>query len=66
MIPKHEKWLQTKAWNILCVIGSASKRDCQNHRKLTSASYLRDGNSGVIFATGKEYECQKCGTKWHE
>jgi len=33
---------------------------------MVSASYLKDGDSGVIFSTGKEYCCDKCGKRWSE
>jgi hypothetical protein len=42
------------------------KHDCNTHKKIVKRSFLRDGDSGIVFDTGKEYVCTKCGTKWHE
>ena len=42
------------------------KHDCSMNKKMLSASYFKDGDSGVIFQTGKEYCCSKCGKKWNE
>jgi len=42
------------------------KHDCLNNKKLVSSSYFKCGDSGVIFSTGKEYCCEKCGKKWSE
>lgn len=47
-------------------IRSAFKHDCWMNKKMTSASYFKDGDSGVIFSTGKEYCCKKCGKRWSE
>lgn len=57
------------AYNVLriyAVISSAFKHDCWMNKKMVSASYLKDGDSGVIFANGKEYCCNKCGKRWYE
>lgn len=51
---------------IYIVISSAFKHDCWMNKKMVSASYLKDGDSGVIFSTGKEYCCEKCGKRWSE
>jgi hypothetical protein len=51
---------------VYAVISSAFKHDCWMNKKLVSASYFKDGDSGVIFSTGKEYCCEKCGKRWSE
>ena len=55
-----------KALRIYAVISSAFKHDCLMNKKMVSASYFKDGDSGVIFSTGKEYCCEKCGKRWSE
>ena len=55
-----------KALRIYAVIRSAFEHDCCINKKMVSASYLKDGDSGVIFSTGKEYSCEKCGKRWSE
>lgn len=40
---------------VYVVISSAFKHDCWMNKKMLSASYFKDGVSGVIFSTGKEY-----------
>jgi len=52
--------------SILNFLISCFKHDCIDNKKLVSSSYLRDGDTGVIFSTGKEYCCEKCGNKWSE
>ena len=51
---------------VYSVISSAFKHDCWMNKKIVSASYFKDGDSGVIFSTGKEYCCDKCGKRWYE
>jgi hypothetical protein len=58
---KLPKWL----YSIFVFIVGFFKHDCQIHRKCISESYLKDGDSGVIFSMGKDYECTKCGKKWN-
>ena len=55
-----------KALRICDFISGAFKHDCWMNKKMVSASYLKDGDSGVIFSTGKEYCCNKCGKRWYE
>lgn len=52
--------------NIINYINSIFKHSCDMNKKVKSASYLKDGNTGVIFATGKEYCCEKCNKQWSE
>ena len=35
--------------------------DCSDHEKVVSRSFFQDGNSRVVFLTGKEVKCTKCG-----
>ena len=60
------KTLIEKLKHIYAVIGSALKHDCWVNKKMVSASYFKDGDSGVIFLNGKEYCCEKCGKRWSE
>tara|TARA_R110000822_G_scaffold137088_1_gene274518 strand:- start:611 stop:832 length:222 start_codon:yes stop_codon:yes gene_type:complete len=46
------------------VIGSFFKHDCDDNRKVISKSYLKDGQTGITFSLGKEFECCKCGKQW--
>ena len=55
-----------KAFHIHAAISSAFKHDCLMNKKMVSASYFKDGDSGVIFSTGKEYCCEKCDKRWSE
>lgn len=55
-----------KTFLIYDAIRSAFKHDCWTNKKMLSASYFKDGDSGVIFSTGKEYCCEKCGKRWTE
>lgn len=55
-----------KALRIYAVISSAFEHDCQMNKELVSASYFMDGDTGVIFSSGKEYCCDKCGKRWSE
>lgn len=48
------------------VISNTFKHDCLMNKKRVSTSYFKDGNSGVIFLTGKDYCCEKCGKRWSE
>lgn len=60
------KTLIGKLKALYSVISSAVKHNCWMNKKMVSASYLKDGDSGVIFSTGKEYCCEKCGKLWSE
>lgn len=40
--------------------------DCWMNKKLISSSYFKDGDSGVIFSTGKKFQCEKCKKEWTE
>lgn len=42
------------------------KHDCLMNKTLVACSYLKDGGTGVIFLTGKEYRCKKCGKRWSD
>ena len=55
-----------KTLRIYAVISSAFKHDCWINKKITSASYFKNDNSGVIFLMEKEYCCNKCGKRWYE
>lgn len=55
-----------KALRIYVVISSAFEHDCWMNKKIVSVSYSKDGDSGVVFSTGKEYCCEKCGKQWSE
>jgi hypothetical protein len=55
-----------KALSTYTVISSAFKHDCWMNKKMVSSSYFKDGDSGVMFSTGKEYCCEKCGKRWSE
>ena len=37
------------------------EHDCSDHEEILSRSFLKDGNSGVTFETGRELKCSKCG-----
>lgn len=37
------------------------EHDCSDHEKVVSRSFFQDGNSRVVFLTGKEVKCTKCG-----
>jgi len=37
---------------------------CDRYKYLISSSYFKDGETGLIFSTGKEYKCLKCQKKW--
>lgn len=57
--------LQPFFW-VYDVMKQVFKHDCWMNKKMISSSYLKDGDSGVIFSTGKEYCCEKCGKRWSE
>jgi hypothetical protein len=38
-----------------------AEHDCSDHEETVSRSYFRDGDTGVIFNTGKKVKCAKCG-----
>lgn len=65
-IAKMFKTALQQALSMFVVISSAFKHDCWMNKKLVSASYFKDGDSGVMFSTGKEYCCKKCGKRWSE
>lgn len=51
--------------NIFKRIQAFLRHSCTSNAVMMSASYLKDGQSGVVFSLGKEYRCTKCGAKWH-
>ena len=65
-IVKILKTALQQALSMFAVISSDFKHDCWMNKKMVSASYFKDGDSGVIFSTGKEYCCEKCGKRWSE
>lgn len=65
-IVKILKTALQQALSMFVVISSDFKHDCWMNKKMVSASYFKDGDSGVIFSTGKEYCCEKCGKRWSE
>ena len=48
------------------IISGIFNHDCDSNKKCTTKSYIKDGNTGLVFSLGKEYECEKCGKKLGE
>lgn len=55
-----------KSFSIITFVRDLFKHDCSMNQKLVSASFFKDGDSGVYFSTGKTYCCEKCGKNWND
>ncbi len=56
--------MKTKA--LYTWVNNIFKHNCYMNKRLVSASYFKDGDSGVVFSMGKEYRCEVCNRKWSE
>ena len=49
--------------SVITLSDLSSKHDCSDHEEIVSKSFLRDGETRVIFKTEEVVECTKCGKR---